>query len=271
MHEILAFSALHMAYLQTDQTRPFYGLGIHHQDLAIRSLRKVLPNMSADNAGALALTSALLVLTVFASRGMDAIGKPCGPVIEDLLDAFELIQGILKILMTSPASVFQGPFASFMSGAPVNVPSPPVFSHIDSHIDYLSAHVTSRPDLSAEEKADLSGVLLGFRTMLGMYNVPTKDVRELRFLFALTLSFSPDFLEKLKARQASAMAIMSVYAVALRAAESEFWFMQGWAERLMRAIGEVVDESWQGAVKWPWEYVVVEAEMCRMQANVALD
>ncbi|KAH7138831.1 hypothetical protein B0J11DRAFT_26059 [Dendryphion nanum] len=271
MHELLAFSALHMAYLQTDQTRPFYGLGIHHQDLAIRSLRKVLPNMSPDNAGALALTSALLVLTVFASRGMDAVGKPPGPVIEDLMDVFELIQGILKILMTGAASVFQGPFAAFMSGAPVHTPSPAVFSHIETHIDYLSNLITARPDMSVGEKAEVAGVLMGFRTILGMYCVPHKDSKELRFLFALTLSFSPEFLEKLKARQAPAMAIMSVYAVALRAAENEFWFMQGWAERLMRAIGEVVDETWQGAVKWPWEYVVIEAEMCRMQANVALD
>lgn len=260
MHEILAYSAFHLAHLQQDRAKAFYGLGIHHQDLAIRSVRKFLPKMSAETAGPLAVTSAVLTLSVFASRNMDAAnssmeGKPPQPVFEDLLDIFSLIQGIISILLTGAASITQGPFGALISDPHTISPYPPVFDQLQSHLSYLRTFLESK-DLSPDVMAQLSNVITGMGEMLGLAMSRSSDSKELRFVFGCVIKFAPSFLDMLRQREDAALAIIATYAVGVKATEPLYWFMNGWAERVIRAVGETIDPSWQPVIQWPWDYII---------------
>ncbi|KAF2008409.1 hypothetical protein BU24DRAFT_360426, partial [Aaosphaeria arxii CBS 175.79] len=262
MHELLAFSALHIASTQTDKTKAFYGLGIHHQDLAIRSMRKVLPNMTVENAGALAVTSALLCLTVFSARGLESAlstneATSKITVVDDLLDIFYLMQGIGSILWRGAGAIAQGPFAAMLNRPLKDMAAPPlpILEDTRVQIEHITAFIGTQ-DLPAAEAATVKAALGGLEAMR-QYALSAEDSIEIRFVFVTVLKFSPDFLELFRTRQSSALAVMSIYANLLKASEATLWFMKGWGERLIRTIGECIDPIWQPAIQWSWDYIII--------------
>lgn len=61
---------------------------------------------------------------------------------------------------------------------------------------------------------------------------------------------------------------LAFYAVILRAAEPKYWFYNGWAERLMRAIGEAVEPSWQPALQWQWDFIIGQGHYSEMDMEI---
>lgn len=257
MHELLAYSALHLAYLQADQRRAFYALGSHHQDLAIRALRKMLPNLSPDNAGALFATSALITLSVFGLTSLDARDPniKSRPVFEDLLDIFALQKGMHSILSSNANYVYGGPFAPVVKDPSDKVPPQPILPHLYDQIPSLVSLLDTAP-LSNETRQELQQNLVSFKEILEFSLAPNSDNHELRFLFLWPRSATQNYMDMVKRKESLALILLAYYSVAFHAAEPKYWFMDGWAERLITAIAETVEPDWQPALQWPWNLIM---------------
>jgi hypothetical protein len=260
MHELLAFSAFHMAYLQPPQRRAFYALGTHHQDLAIRDLRRVLPNMSTDNAGAVLATSVLVTLSVFAATGLDTNnGSPkttSGIPVDDLLDIFVLIQGVSSVMASGASAVIDGPFKYMTMDSTTELPPQPQFEHLLSQIPLLETFIASQSSLSLAHRQEYHCVLSSFKDVLVTAMAPASQSRELKFLFQWPIELSQNFLNLMQQKEPAALAVIGYYALGLFAAESNYWFMEGWAERTIRAVYETVDASWREVLQWPLNHIV---------------
>ncbi|KAF2873705.1 hypothetical protein BDV95DRAFT_488986 [Massariosphaeria phaeospora] len=267
MHEILAFSALHLAYQQHDQRRAFYALGIHHQDLAIRAMRKVLQNVSNDNVGALFATSTLVTLSVFGSTSLHALylnpssTRPSQDPIEDILDIFALVHGVGGVLSSAQHSIKDGPFAPMTKLLPYETPHQPVFDKVIDHLPDLIAFFEAQP-MNEDMREGYLDVLSAFREKAAFSRQPCIDGREIRFLFSWPLHIRPIFFTWLRQRNPGALVILMHYAVVLHAAEPMYWFMNGWACRIMET-AEAVDPSWQPALQWPSELIKIQAQQQR--------
>jgi hypothetical protein len=257
MHEILAYSALHKAYLQEELRRTYYALGIHHQDLSIRALRKTLPNLSFENAGALFATSSIMTLCLFGSTGLDAKdpATETRPLIEDLLDIFVLQQGMTSILAAGHDYVREGPFAPIMGRSSVDVPQQPILQILLEQIT-LFASFSEIESLPKEARGEVTDAIEAFKETLLFAMSPFIDNREIRFLFFWPIRLSQNFMQMLREKHSCTLVFIAYYAVVLRSAEPLFWFIDGWGERVIRAVSEAIAPNWQPAVQWPWDFIM---------------
>lgn len=257
MHEMLAFSALHLAFQQPQQRRAYYALGIHHQDLAIKQVSKALPTLSPENSGAMFATSAVISLSTFASTGLDALdpNTKSRPVMEDLMDIFALQQGMYSVLRQTHEHVLKGIFGLFLSDANEPLREAPILGDILSHLPGLTSFIESQaldPDICSEVLQHLASL----KGCLQYAMNPCSPTRELRFLFLWPIHHTPRFCAMLRQKESPALAVLAHYAVAFRTTDSFYWFLDGWAERIIEAIAEAIEPSWRPAIQWPWDAVM---------------
>jgi hypothetical protein len=258
MHETLAFSAFHMAFLEPDKQEERFALGVHHQDHALRGMRKGLRDISEENASPLFATSTLLTLSVWASRGQDAMnpGPNTQNVFDDLADIFALIQGMGIVVGAAQMTIIQGPFGPIFREPGYETQAQPMFSQILEHLPILSTTIEKNESIEEDLRRELAAFVALIRDNLLRSSKPCIDNRELRFLFYWPLHLSPNFLHLLRQRHEGALTVLMYYAVVLYAAEPIYWFMKGWADRTMCAISEaVVDPEWRAAIEWPLQFI----------------
>ncbi|PVH95735.1 hypothetical protein DM02DRAFT_139248 [Periconia macrospinosa] len=266
MHEILAISALHLAATNPSQQSMYHALGIHHQDHALRGMRKVLGTITEANASALFATSVLITITVYASRGQDAMyphtdneGMPLASinsVIDDLVDIFQLIQGMGFVISTAQIHVIKGPFAPMLSENTRETPSQPMFPQLLERIPSLLYFLENECDLTEEYRRELVAFVALMRETLLHAMRPCQDNREAHFLFYWPLHLSPNYLSRLRAGDEAALAILMHWAVVLFAAEPRMWCLIGWGDRVVKAISDAVTSPmWRSAIEWPLRLV----------------
>lgn len=263
MHEILAYSALHMAWSQPDQRKSYHSLGIHHQDLAIRALRKILPSMTAENAGVLFATSALVTLSVFGSKALDAQMPESNPrpsTIDDLLDIFALIQGVDCILSWAYPIVGHGPFGPALRTSLTGNPEQPVLKDIYDYIPSFTAILATK-SMDEAARTEMDAAIEAVKTALEFSMAPYRDNRELRFMFLWPIKLSSNFLSMLRQRHPAALVCMGIYALLMRVAEPIYWFMEGWSERVVAAILEAIEPSWVDAMQWSLQAIKAQSEI----------
>ncbi|KAF2188980.1 hypothetical protein K469DRAFT_626772 [Zopfia rhizophila CBS 207.26] len=256
MHEILAYSALHLAFLYADQRRSYYALGTHHQNLAIRNMRAILPNMSADNAPALFAVSVLIALTALGAGSLDITGSQSP--IDDLLDLYALMQGVSHLLTSAQSEIFEGPFNGIFRESPTDTPQQPILHHILHHIDDVTAFLDINA-IGEDAHKEYVEAINSLKGAIAQSTDPQADCREIRIAFLWPIRISPNFLQMVRQKQPVALGIMAHYCIVLRAAEHTYWFVRGWAERVINEISEVIDPSWRQVVRWPAEFIAAHA------------
>ncbi|KAF2468802.1 uncharacterized protein BDR25DRAFT_315773 [Lindgomyces ingoldianus] len=257
MHELLAYSALHMAYSCPGQRKGYYALGTHHQDLAIRAMRQFLPSMTPENdAPALFATSSLVLLTVLAANALDASRSNLQSPIDDLLDVFALVQGMHFILSSYAPIVAKHPIGILVSnhGSKEIMPPLPILDESCHHINDLLTLIQTE-DIEEDVRTECVSAIITFQEFTQVTAGPYLDSRELRMMFIWPSKLSVNYLNMLRQKEPVAVAILAYYATILYAAESVHWFMSGWAQRIVGAISEIVDPSWLRAMQWPIQVV----------------
>ncbi|KAF2031119.1 hypothetical protein EK21DRAFT_99881 [Setomelanomma holmii] len=258
LHELLAFSALHKAYKLPERRSQYYTCGIHHQDLAIRGVREKLQNPTTHEEVALVATSTLLTLSVFASTGFE-LCFPDNPssqgAIDGILNIFSLMQGMRNVTAMAQSHV-HGSWLSpmFQDSADVIAPQP-ILHELINHIPSLASFVQSKPDLPSVERNVYLQVIGHLEPALQLAMSPKADNRELRFLVCWPFYIQSDFLNLVRQRYSGALAILMYYSTMLFAAQSRYWFMQGWGEHLMKACSEATAPDWLPCMQWPLSFI----------------
>ncbi|KAJ8109465.1 hypothetical protein OPT61_g7440 [Boeremia exigua] len=258
MHEILAFAALHKASHFPDRRQEYYTLGIHHQDLAIKGMRPKLETILPEEAPAIVATSTLLTLGVFASTGFEASGADVPSptfAIDSILNIFSLMQGMGNVLALAHTHVLESFLAPMFRDPLESTPSQPLLQELIQHVPGLVSFIEKKQDISEQERADLLKVIAHFEPVLKLASPPRVDNRELRFLFFWPLHLDGSFLAGLQQRHSGPLVILMYYATMLFAAETRYWFMEGWGQRLIRACYECVDKSWLPVIQWPLSFL----------------
>jgi hypothetical protein len=259
MHEMLAFAAFCRASKEQHELRQdYYTLGIHHQDCAIRGLRKNIANMAPQETVPIIATSTLLPLSVFASSGFEAECSPTNTppcAIDGLLNCFYLAQGMGRVLELAQAAVANSFLAPIYRDPSEVTPSQPLLVELLQQIPSLSDHIRNRNDLLENERAAYLAATENFGPSLNISIPPKVDNRELRFLFFWPLLLSAEFIALLQQRRPGALSILMYYATALLAAEPRYWFMDGWGQRVLKACYEAIDQSWLPAIQWPLSFL----------------
>ncbi|KAF2705997.1 hypothetical protein K504DRAFT_460085 [Pleomassaria siparia CBS 279.74] len=266
MHQILTFSSLHIAHHDVSERDVYHALAIHHQDLAIRAIRPKLANITPENAPFLFATSTLVSMCVFGERALGAM-RPQGAdkePLEDLLDAFALLQGMGGLFNMSFGQVIQSPFAPIVSPGNTIVPPQPIFATILERIPEAVSFIGAQSDIPEDIQRECLVQLLALRDVIQHNSQPTQDSREMRTLFFWPLHLKPIFSVWVRERRQPVLVLLAYYAVVLRAGESlkieggtpAYWFYTGWAERLINDVARYVDDTWRPVTQWQWDLIM---------------
>ncbi|EMD87913.1 hypothetical protein COCC4DRAFT_143142 [Bipolaris maydis ATCC 48331] len=260
MHEMLAFAAFSKADKEQQQElrHEYYAFGVHHQDCAIRGLRKNIAATAPQEAAAIVATATLLTLSVFASSGFEAEHNlsaipPCA--IEGLLNCFYLMQGMGNVMALAQAAIvdsFLGPLVRDPSEV---TPSQPLLLELLQQTPALVGFIRNKHDLPESERATYLATVAHFDPALSISLPPKVDNRELRFLFFWPLHISADFMGLLQQRRPGALVILMYYSTVLLAAEPRYWFMKNWGQRVLKACHESIDQTWVPAIQWPLSFL----------------
>jgi hypothetical protein len=253
MHEILALSASHLAYLQPDHRRAYYMLATYHQNIAVNIIRMELSSITSENCHALFVASSLVTLTAFSSPNSVNLATP----IDDLVDIFLLMRGMHGILKSAFEMIKEGPLGSILDSGPAPPPTPLLLT-LRSRLAELSTLLTTQePDRVVRE---LCGVAISSLVETTALGVTHTDDRELRVAFIWPIIVSMGFISLLRQRNGVALAILAHYCIILHTAEhsatQKNWFLSGWGSRIVESITSTVDPTWQDSVRWPMECIV---------------
>lgn len=259
LHEILALSSFQLAHTKPERRADYYAAGTHHQDHALRGMRKQLQNITDENAPAAFAASTLIPLSVFASRGLDAVNPDAKPhnALDDLADIFNLVQGIGRVMAAAQMGIMlSGPFQHIFKD-PVHETAPqPLFQKILERIPILTTLFNDEESLDDDASRDLLGFVTGMRENLLRCSRPNLENRDMRFLFYWPFHLSPNYMVALRQRSPGALVIIMHWTITLTFAARTYWFLRGWSDRIVKAVtDELTMEPWREAIEWPLQQI----------------
>lgn len=259
LHQILALSSFQLAHTKPARRADYYAAGTHHQDSALRGMRKPLQNITDANAPAAFAVSTLIPLSVFASRGLDAVDPDSTPSnsLDDLADIFALIQGIGRVMAAAQMGIIMsGPFQHLFRDPPHETAPQPLFAKLLTRLPVLTAFFDDDESLDDDARRDLLVCTAGMRDNVLRCSKPCMENRDMKFLFYWPFHLSPSFMAGLRDRSPGALVLVLHWAVILSFASRTYWFLRGWTARIVRDVTAAVqDAPWSELLDWPLQVI----------------
>ncbi|KDN69737.1 putative fungal Zn binuclear cluster domain-containing protein [Colletotrichum sublineola] len=262
LHQILAFSAYHLAFLQPECRHAYLMQAAQHQNDAINGMRgTLLGTISPANCHALFASSIFLTLSAFATYPSYEKHNPSFSPIDSIIDIFTLTDGMSVILRASDEDLRKGPLREiFIRGAGDTTPTTveatlrPLFDRLPN----LSTQLTELGLLENEGKYTIVNAIIALSKCIAKVstvNAMSAPV-EFRAVFLWPIMMSTDYLESLRQRQPAALVVLAHYCVIMHMAEPFCWFLDGWTRTLMSVISEqLAGTPWAELIMWPIEVI----------------
>ncbi|KAH6888450.1 hypothetical protein B0T10DRAFT_606840 [Thelonectria olida] len=257
LHQLLAFSALHLAYLNPEDRHQYLIQASQHQSITITNMTPVLtkPDVSTS-CHALYASSIFVIISAFGTfPSCDKYNDRACPL-DSLVDIFVLIEGMRIILHSSDEQLRSGPLKALLSRCSCSSPQPRKHLRpIASRLAELGTQIEKGTfDLPEAEQEVLLDALNSFRAAIKkLVDTPRMMATpELRVVFGWPMRLSNAYFALLRRRHPLSLAILSYYCVLLRSREDNYWFLEGWATALIQAMEQSLAGSpWEELIRWP--------------------
>ncbi|KAJ3938282.1 uncharacterized protein N0V96_011527 [Colletotrichum fioriniae] len=245
LHQILAFSAYHLAYLQPDCRHAYLMQAAQHQNDAINGMRgTLLGTISSTNCHALFASSIFLTLSAFATYPSYEKYNPSFSPIDSMLDIFTLTDGMSMILRASDEDLRKVHCEKSL------------FAEIGL-VEHEGKYAITNAVIALSECI----------AKVSTFNAMSAPI-EFRAVFLWPILMTSDYLDMLRRRHPAAMVVLAHYCVIVHMAEPFCWFLNGWARSLISLISQHLTATpWADLVAWPVEIIGVggyEVQLDRM-------
>jgi len=255
-HGILAFSALHLAYLDPrPRMKDLYASrALRHHQISLCTAIKNLSHVTEENCSALYSFSILVTLYTIASprktEDFLLIGEG------EIAPWLAMFRGTHAIMETSKAALMSGPLRS-------------MFTNSQRRME-LRESCTNTNSIGVKRLEELQHLIDGTVKDSKELSVYVEAIEELRksytafFLdpensgptdaFTWVHRVSKEYLFQLKEQTQEALCIFAFFCVLLHQRNSLWWY-EGWSTHLMRQIGLLLNEEHRWWIRWPVEQV----------------
>lgn len=257
LHEILAFSGFHLAYLYPSKRNSYTLQASKHQRLAISGMRDALAgSINAGNCHVIFATSLFLTISAFAAFPSYE-HRDCPKPIKALIDIFSLVSGVGSILRSSEEDILAGPLKGIFSpyayvGSTDAVDS--LVGRLPELRKTLSELLTSNQDTTQTLITSADALLFSITALRknGALGAPT----EIRSVFFWPMLVSPGFLDLAKSEHAAALVVLAHYMVLIHMSEPHCWFLGSWTRYLVDDLAiKLSGSSWIHVVNWAIDLV----------------
>ncbi|KAI0465646.1 hypothetical protein F4859DRAFT_375621 [Xylaria cf. heliscus] len=250
MHQILAISAFHMAYLQPSHRRLYLMLASQHHGDALQGLReKFTHEVTPESSSSTFAAAALLVIGAFATFAVSNENEEnSSPGLQDMLDMFGLLRGMNVVLETWTHTIHQGRFADLFADYESSRP-----------MIFLEAICEKLRNMKENTENDEQTSVIS-REITNFIDSIKQSIRsalspEIRLVMLWPINAHPDFLLLLQQRDTKAMALLAYYCAILHETQSYAWYCTRWGVNVAKDIKCQTGSSETEAMAWPLVYM----------------
>lgn len=261
LHQLLAFSALHMAFLKPESRHRYLIQASQHQGVAIGTMNSLLSEpLPSSEFHAMYATSIFVAISAFGTFPSCDRYQESFRAVDGLVDIFILIRGMNMLLRSSDEQLQNGPLKGLLNGCDC-----PAFGDdgflktVASKLGGLSSAVQGQLPLidTGDGQLCVETIAVFTEAIARVTSKPkTAPTPELRVIFAWPMGLSNAFLSLLRSFDPLALVVLSYYCVLLRSRESKYWFLQGWTSQLMKVVvANVAGTRWEELIQWPLQFM----------------
>ncbi|KAL4790516.1 hypothetical protein BDV19DRAFT_382271 [Aspergillus venezuelensis] len=259
IHGLLATAALHMAYLNKDDSDSavYTSRALYHHSLGLGLFNAGISGLRAENRDSPVLFTFGLCLVIW------AYASPTLPRdLAKLLASLELVRGNKVIFELSSETILAQPIGKFTmpsssnsnlspsqpqsqlqptstSSAQSHPPAPPdpATSHPDPNSDNLKTLTTTTLSaLRSKIATDFIDLLAIDVLERGLSETLSTSASDMRQPLGWPALVDTPFWERVRRRKPSALVILAHYAIILAHYEGRAWWLGGWVGRLLSAV-----------------------------------
>ncbi|KAI1131363.1 hypothetical protein F5Y10DRAFT_233936 [Nemania abortiva] len=251
LRQILAFSALHLAYLQPKERHKYSLVATQHQSLGLQQFRAALTRIDADNCHVLFLAASFVInvhLATLATR--IAAEDPSVTAVEDMIEMFVLVKGMSAVLNTWEYVIHDGCLNAMFAGNPV-ARSRPVWDEISQKLQHLRTTLPKRqtdPQIAEILDTEILTLSDNFK-----HAIETASAPEVRTLVTWAVYASDAYIRLLRVGCPEALVLFTFYCVIVHETESDIWYSRGLGSRIVKQIQARLEPEWMDFIQWPLE------------------
>ena len=265
LHLICALAGYHLAFSGggDGEPRQYLSLASHHSSIGLGELNRVLPSLDKHNCGALYISAVLVCYCTFAAGPTSMNDLLVCDVSDGATQRWlPLIHGVRSIRMAiEPATLFTGlmaPLGGQEIGEPEQ-PGPACFRDGFPRVDWIQPLDKLRKWIASHETPDTIIFSRSLESLTDVYDATYGDQNGAytgppsnQFIFGWLYRMQDPFVTCIRQKKPLALLILAYYAPLLKTLK-KCWFLDGWTEHLLNAIGDMLPQDLSGWLQWPME------------------
>ncbi|KAI1429581.1 hypothetical protein F5Y12DRAFT_727004 [Xylaria sp. FL1777] len=250
MHQILAISAFHMAYLQPSHRQRYLMVASSHHGHALQGLRtKFTHEVTPESSHSTFAAASLLIIGAFATFAVNGEHEEnTSPGLQDMLDMFGLIRGMNVVLEAWTHTLLRGRFADMF----VDHESSRPMVFLEAICEKLRNFEESIDD--DEQKPVISREIITFIDCIKQ-SIRLARFPEIRLAMLWPIRAHPDFLSLLHQKNERALTILAYYCAIVHEAQPYAWYCRRWGPNIAREIKSLISSPQTEAITWPLAYM----------------
>lgn len=255
MHSILALSAIHLFYKDPKTTGKWSFIALRHQNNALKGLYSSLSSIAQSNCNSLFATSIILFVTSIAVQITTPLDKVATELsIVDIVRPVVIVRGTAKIRGAADQWIYVGSMEPMARAGNegLKVLTTHVMLPLALREQMLALqHFIIKEFPEPNIQMDLVEALLGLRQIYQAFII-TDDTPERtpEDLWHWPCFSCPDGYIKLLEDAHPGALVIYAHFVMLCEVFDKIWFLQGWAERVLRIIKSLLEENYRPHIEW---------------------
>jgi hypothetical protein len=249
MYELLAISALHLAYCRPESSPWYYTRSTELQTQALNSFNSIKREVDASSCGPVLMFTSLLAVHVLADPSRTA-GLDSSHYLDHVIHCIMLMRNVQKLVIQDwyeylKNSELKPIFGVTPPATPYRIPQPCL----------NLAQLTESSDLGDQAKEAYDSAIERLHWLYAVSNVPNETYTTVRWLLAWPIQLSGAYQDQLNQRRPEALVILAYFAVILRFYKG-CWVVGDSGKSLIGAISAHLGPHWSKWMEWPLSFLV---------------
>jgi hypothetical protein len=263
MHGLLALAALHLCQDFSPPERSLYTeLASTHQNQALTVYITQLQSITEGNCHALFAFSSILAALSYAFLQTPLIGVVGDAYVENIVEVFDLLVGATAIAVEAREWLKQGNLSQMLTPArsvldhDASLLSDDLRKAFEALLERANHLPSSQDQYDGLQESNSSAYIRkdslyasSIRRMIVTFSLQDCRAPELSDVIGWPVFLDPSYISLLKKRDSMALVILAYYGAGLHAF-NDVWWLRGLGARLVRAVSDIVDDSWHPYLRW---------------------
>ncbi|KIW71378.1 hypothetical protein PV04_03554 [Phialophora macrospora] len=261
MYELLAISALHLAYCRPESSPWYYPRSTELQTQALNSFNSIQQEVDASNCAPVLMFASLLAVHVLADPSR-TVGPDSNHYLDHVIHCIMLMRNVQKLVIQDwyeylKDSELKPIFGITQPEKPYRIPQPCL----------NLAQLPEGSDLGEHAKEAYNSAIERLHWLYAVSNVPNETYTTVRWLLAWPIQLTGAYQDQLNQRRPEALVILAYFGVMLHLYKG-CWVVGDSGKFLIRAISAHLGPHWRKWMEWPLSYLVDGSDTEKSRASL---